>query len=291
MSVITSPTMSDMSTEINWPILKSYLEEDKVTFEDLKLPCGICYDTMTVLPHQHQEDDNHNTHNAVIFPCGHIFGKSCIEEAFGENSSLSSVCFACRTDLTHPKCGHTNFGKPMPNRKEDVCTIPATLSNNGLIPQNCGTCIINKIIRELQDHARELNKEPTNNQYLVLSYQTSPNTEPTFCWPFDTDLNQYDNLVECQPPIGTQRTLKGFEVAQRFVDLDLSWVDEPISDYKFRFYMWTPPAEDMAMVELCSEFSKLQFQPKVQNHSIISMFYKLMEKSGIEDEDEDEDEE
>jgi hypothetical protein len=38
-----------MCTEVNWPVLKSYLEEDKVAFEDLELPCGVCHDTMTVL--------------------------------------------------------------------------------------------------------------------------------------------------------------------------------------------------------------------------------------------------
>jgi hypothetical protein len=134
-STAAAPTMNEKRTETNWSLLKVYLENDKVSFSDLELICAVCRDPMSVLPdgHGHREEDDVNSHRAMILPCGHIFGNSCIKTAFSDGSDLRPVCFMCRADLVHPGCQHIHLGQQMPCSKKYLSQFPT----NGFIHSWC----------------------------------------------------------------------------------------------------------------------------------------------------------
>ncbi|OBS20774.1 hypothetical protein FPOA_07114 [Fusarium poae] len=286
MSATTSPTMSDMRTEVNWPVLKSYLEQDKVAFEDLELPCGVCHDTMTVLPHQHEEDEDGKSHNAIILPCGHIFGKACFEAAFDQSSSLRPVCFICRADLTFPECGHIHRGLPLPSSKESISSIPDVISKDGLMAPTCGGCLCDETSQAFCDHASEVNNNSSGDEYLMYGCQVAPTSEITFR-PFDSDLEPEENGVVslCETPREVMWALKRFEERNSMAESGMHWFDDATIGYKWQFYKWAPYMS-MPSKPAFNEGKCITIDERTP---LAEMFWDLMKK-GDDDLDEDDEE-
>ncbi|RGP58856.1 hypothetical protein FSPOR_11754 [Fusarium sporotrichioides] len=239
-----TPTFKDMCTETHWSVLSSYLKNDKVSFKDLELPCGICRNTMTVLSHQHHKDEDGNTHNAVVFPCGHIFGKSCVDLAFGKESSLQPVCFACRADLTHSECGHLHSGLPMPSSKEDLGSIPAVLSKQGRMAPYCAGCIYGDLLDDLWQYVEEFIL-PTEGQRLMgfCHLVSDPDAEVP-CWtPFQPDgrgLEDDPDKYRCEPPEEATQALIHFEERLENAEFGQYWFKNNLPRFEWKFFMWKP---------------------------------------------------
>ncbi|RGP77517.1 hypothetical protein FLONG3_4302 [Fusarium longipes] len=297
---VNTPTIEEMRAETNWPILKTYLQTDKISFEDLELPCAVCCDTISV--------EDGDAHRATIFPCGHIFGKSCIEVAFNKESTLRPVCFTCREDLAHPQCPHMHHGLPMPCSKEELDTIPPVLAKEGLISSSCIPCLAENTAVELT--ARILKSTTADGQFRMgLSCTCGDRTRnliPAGCNP--------EVSFECRAPEELFPFLEQYE-EDRYERA--YWFDKT-PNVKWRFFMWkvarTQPTfqeyvdyvffaegervQGMSLEELRDEFeSKLRVRSSpcatpvksIPVKSILEIYQELAD-SDEDDDDEDEDE-
>ncbi|KAF4456053.1 hypothetical protein F53441_1774 [Fusarium austroafricanum] len=124
-----------METTTYWPNLRDALIEDPSLFNQLRLDCGICFDEMSVFPHQHTYDPDmgYFSHRARILPCGHIFGSKCVH-ALVDQAIETDSNFTCM---------------PMPASIEAVYTFPPALSEGGILPDQCGDCQVCKIVTGL----------------------------------------------------------------------------------------------------------------------------------------------
>jgi hypothetical protein len=291
--------MEEMRSETHWPILKAYLKEGKVTFDDIDLPCGVCQDTMTVSPDQHTKDEDGKTHNAVIFPCGHIFGNSCIEVAFAENSSLRPVCFTCRADLTHPECGHMHPGLPMPCSQEELDSTPHVLAEGGLLSSSCGDCLLEDIAADLVKQVKTFNDSLPSDAGLLMGFT---------CQVMDAGVvRQCGNrgLSGYEPPEGALPILEHFKEQRALLESDNYWFEGSLSALEWRFYPLevSPPKPSSAFLEyVASMFSaegekakgmtwaelreEFEGQPRARP-SLLGLYLELMCKGDDDDEDDD----
>ncbi|RGP58857.1 hypothetical protein FSPOR_11755 [Fusarium sporotrichioides] len=140
--------------ETYWPVLKASLQNGDLFIRDLDLDCPICYDNMGVHPIRYGPKDEHgNDHRAVILACGHMVGKSCVR--FGD----LKTCPICRTSLEHLRCGHNNKGRTVPWVINELDSVPAELSNGGIIPSRCDSCRVQGMLNILMGYLSEIDNE------------------------------------------------------------------------------------------------------------------------------------
>ncbi|KAF4342327.1 hypothetical protein FBEOM_3734 [Fusarium beomiforme] len=137
-----------------WPRLRDSLIEDPDLFNRIHLECGICFDDMSIFPHQHTFDleaDTQNeslSHRARILPCGHMFGSKCIYTMIDEavkdmipGYQGAIYCPVCRVNFSwHENCRHEHTGMPMPTTMAGVYAMPPTFSEGGVLADKCGNC-------------------------------------------------------------------------------------------------------------------------------------------------------
>ncbi|EKJ74872.1 hypothetical protein FPSE_04908 [Fusarium pseudograminearum CS3096] len=315
MSTTSAPTMNEMRAETNWPVLKSYLEDGKVSFEDLKLPCGICRDTMTVLPSQHQTDEDGMTHSAMIFPCGHIFGKSCIELAFAEGSDLGRVCFACRADITYTECKHVHAGTSVPSTKEGIKDIPGILSKEGEMAERCGGCLLEYTSDKLIDEVSKVNASREDGCLMGFTCRHPPSGKSKSWTPMRNGqlcTVQGGDTAICKPTEEAMWSVTDFQDEQDRINSGKCWFQEGKIDLEWEFYLWNPPmtenaafheyvdykylmegetATGMTMEELRAEFfGKHMPLAKPKTRRLMDIYLELKAQGFDDDDDDDEDE-
>ncbi|KAF0635541.1 hypothetical protein NXS19_008574 [Fusarium pseudograminearum] len=315
MSTTSAPTMNEMRAETNWPVLKSYLEDGKVSFEDLKLPCGICRDTMTVLPSQHQTDEDGMTHSAMIFPCGHIFGKSCIELAFAEGSDLGRVCFACRADITYTECKHVHAGTSVPSTKEGIKDIPGILSKEGEMAERCGGCLLEYTSDKLIDEVSKVNASREDGCLMGFTCRHPPSGKSKSWTPMRNGqlcTVQGGDTAICKPTEEAMWSVTDFQDEQDRINSGKCWFQEGKIDLEWEFYLWNPPmtenaafheyvdykylmegetATGMTMEELRAEFfGKPMPLAKPKTRRLMDIYLELKAQGFDDDDDDDEDE-
>ncbi|RGP58858.1 hypothetical protein FSPOR_11756 [Fusarium sporotrichioides] len=100
-------------TETYFPHLLEILKQDPSAVERLKLDCGMCMEEMTSdgeVKHELPNGDDCFSHRAYIFPCGHIFGLSCVmrlrNHTFHESlhRRVENKCPTCRQRLHYIPC-------------------------------------------------------------------------------------------------------------------------------------------------------------------------------------------
>ncbi|KAI8689963.1 hypothetical protein NCS56_00260400 [Fusarium sp. Ph1] len=79
----TTPASSREEDQINesyWPVLRKIFERDPSGMDRLNLECMICDLSMSVKADEQGENNNGLGHRAVILPCGHLVGTSCMHK-------------------------------------------------------------------------------------------------------------------------------------------------------------------------------------------------------------------
>ncbi|KAM6540302.1 hypothetical protein FALCPG4_002021 [Fusarium falciforme] len=132
--------MSPMITETFWPALRAQLFHPDSTIADCAINCTICYEKVEL---QHKIAPHESDHTAVVLPCGHIFGSSCLR--FWSESLLDRgtppSCPSCRHTTIHPECRHTSRPMEIPLEPRQPDNVSNATSHSGNIQKSLRTFI------------------------------------------------------------------------------------------------------------------------------------------------------
>ncbi|KAI1042853.1 hypothetical protein LB505_001139 [Fusarium chuoi] len=147
-----TPNITEDSEDSYWPNLEASIDSNKVQFKDLSIECAVCRTDVTIFPQDHVvEEEVGESHKAVILPCGHIFGASCVKRYFDMKSQerAHAFCIKCRAPCYHPACGHPFYGEPMPCSVPRMAFTPHVVGKGGSIDQRCQTCTYKNVIMDI----------------------------------------------------------------------------------------------------------------------------------------------
>ncbi|KAF5002213.1 hypothetical protein FGRMN_519 [Fusarium graminum] len=130
---------SEQCSETYWPVLKGLLATGQVTFENLQLPCMICYEDMTFHPDERRLDEPYEDHSAVVLRCGHIIGSCCMLHTINSSRDreASVCCPQCRNGFFHKDCWHMHEPHQMPSTMEALDSVPLDSNPIKDLCQNC----------------------------------------------------------------------------------------------------------------------------------------------------------
>ncbi|RSL57511.1 hypothetical protein CEP54_008244 [Fusarium duplospermum] len=97
-------------TDTFWPTLKAQLLHPDTTIRDCSVACTICYENVEL---EHDVSSDEPAHTAVVLPCGHIFGSSCLgywTQSLVDRGTTPS-CPTCRRETIHSACEH--YARPL----------------------------------------------------------------------------------------------------------------------------------------------------------------------------------
>ncbi|KAF5624927.1 hypothetical protein F52700_9302 [Fusarium sp. NRRL 52700] len=146
------PTITEEAQDSYWPNLEASIDSNKIQFKDLSIECDVCRTDVTIFPKDHVVDKEvGESHRAVILPCGHIFGASCVKRYFDIKSEEGSLatCIKCRAACYHPACGHPFYGEPMPCSIPGMAFTPHVVGKGGMIDHRCMPCTMARIISDI----------------------------------------------------------------------------------------------------------------------------------------------
>ncbi|KAF4416103.1 hypothetical protein FACUT_12864 [Fusarium acutatum] len=146
------PTITEESEDSYWPNIEASIDNNKIKFKDLSIECVVCRTDVTIFPKDHVIDEEvGESHRAVVLPCGHIFGASCVKQYFDMNKeerTLSS-CIKCRAACYHPACGHPFYGEPMPCSIPGMAFTPHVVGKGGSIDKRCKLCTYENVVLDI----------------------------------------------------------------------------------------------------------------------------------------------
>jgi hypothetical protein len=99
----------------------------------------------------HSPNVDGNVEDPVITACGHIFGKSCLEQWLAPESTLT--CPLCRFVLKYKECGHVI--KPLPAFSKST---PSKITGDQT-PFNCSRCELHTLASNCQRACDDLLEE------------------------------------------------------------------------------------------------------------------------------------
>ncbi|KAM0232823.1 hypothetical protein ACHAPO_007649 [Fusarium lateritium] len=155
-----------------WPPLRTALLSGELKPEDLKIDCAICLERCTVLGREVKEHGL--THTAVILPCGHILGHSCINKHLWHllKKEGKARCPFCREKFHHTECGHICSVYSIPLDEELTKTIPEILGRGGSISTKCHECWLRGLAENLKRTIRKPYGSCTFRDQLEISVMT-----------------------------------------------------------------------------------------------------------------------
>ncbi|KAG9504800.1 hypothetical protein J7337_004778 [Fusarium musae] len=142
------PNITEDSEDSYWPNLEASIDNDKIKFKDVSIECVVCRTDVTIFPKDHVVDEEvGESHRAVILPCGHIFGASCVKQYFDMKTEQRqpASCIKCRAACYHPACGHPFYGEPVPCSIPRMAFTPHVVGKGGSIDERCRFCTIQKV--------------------------------------------------------------------------------------------------------------------------------------------------
>ncbi|SPJ82071.1 uncharacterized protein FTOL_09476 [Fusarium torulosum] len=231
-------------SETYWPLLKEQLSSGKVSFNDLELPCSICYDTMGIQDSELAADETGYHHGAVILPCGHMFGYSCFRQAVeaSEEDEMNVCCPSCRASVTHSKCGHVHEGQRMPTCLKEL-NLVASIPKGGHMMESCKHCIVSSYLMALQSYLNLLPANPELQTDLHISIKTRYHLYTSFPRPeFSEEVSVPASVARLFRTIMADH--KEIESGESYYHAcaEGTWCDEPISDYTvLQCYITGPP--------------------------------------------------
>ncbi|KAF5554757.1 hypothetical protein FPHYL_8379 [Fusarium phyllophilum] len=157
------PNITEDSEDSYWPNLEASIDNNKIKFKDVSIECVVCRTDVTIFPKDHVVDDEvGESHRAVILPCGHIFGASCVKQYFDMKTEQRqpASCIKCRAACYHPACGHPFYGQPMPCSIPRMGFTPHVVGKGGSIDPRCKLCTIRKVGRDILVEVRRAPDRP-----------------------------------------------------------------------------------------------------------------------------------
>ncbi|KAF4954877.1 hypothetical protein FGADI_4979 [Fusarium gaditjirri] len=146
------PHVTEDSQNGYWPNIEASIDNNEFQFKDLSIECVVCRTDVTVFPKDHVVDEEvGESHRAVILPCGHIFGASCVKRFFDmkNEEGARASCIKCRAACYHPACGHPFYGEPMPSHVPGMAFTPHVVGKGGKIDMHCEKCTYKKAIYDI----------------------------------------------------------------------------------------------------------------------------------------------
>ncbi|KAF5684466.1 hypothetical protein FDENT_6697 [Fusarium denticulatum] len=143
------PNITEDSEDSYWPNLEASIDNEKIKFKDVSIECVVCRTDVTIFPKDHVVDEEvGESHRAVILPCGHIFGASCVKQYFDMKTEQRqpASCIKCRAPCYHPACGHAFYGAPMPCSIPRMAFTPHVVGKGGSIDPLCKPCNIRRAV-------------------------------------------------------------------------------------------------------------------------------------------------
>ncbi|KAI8679712.1 hypothetical protein NCS57_00249700 [Fusarium keratoplasticum] len=144
-----SPREEDQINELYWPVLRKILEKDPSGMDRLNLECMICNLPMSIKADKNGENKNGFGHRALILPCGHLVGTSCMHEfnVYRLQNGLHFTCPLHCEPLHHPECGCFLFCWHMPDKVEDFDGKPFCRAEGMPVTPKCGSCTLKDVGR------------------------------------------------------------------------------------------------------------------------------------------------
>ncbi|KAH7248665.1 uncharacterized protein BKA55DRAFT_690778 [Fusarium redolens] len=139
------PNVTEESKDTYWPNLVASINNNDIEFKDIAVECVVCRTNVTIYPKDHVVDEEvGESHRAVILPCGHIFGASCVKKFFDikQREGARASCIKCRAACYHPHPTCMAF-------------TPHVVGKGGQIDDCCKMCSIK---RAIADVTTELNR-------------------------------------------------------------------------------------------------------------------------------------
>ncbi|KAM5519198.1 hypothetical protein FOXYSP1_09983 [Fusarium oxysporum f. sp. phaseoli] len=148
------PNITEESEDSYWPNLEASIDNNEIEFKDISIECVVCRSNVTIFPKDHVVDEEvGESHRAVILPCGHIFGASCVKRFFDMKTEegARASCIKCRAACyhPHPDCGHPFYGEPMPSHKPGMAFTPHVVGKGGKIDLCCKMCTYKNAIYDI----------------------------------------------------------------------------------------------------------------------------------------------
>ncbi|KAI1052426.1 hypothetical protein LB507_007625 [Fusarium sp. FIESC RH6] len=179
----TEPSNTDPITNTNWPTLLREVQDDPDNKRVLRLTCDICFELMATSPGQ---DPGNLCHEAIILPCGHMFGQSCIEEWIQskERRHYKYSCPKCRAVMKpFVKCHHPIRGRCIPPSRDEYPTVSPMITPGARQFAKCTRCVATgglELLRKLTGKPR-VELEP--GQAFVFRL-VSPDASQQFIYPY-----------------------------------------------------------------------------------------------------------
>ncbi|KAK0715806.1 hypothetical protein B0H67DRAFT_250997 [Lasiosphaeris hirsuta] len=120
----------------NWD--DCFVPDPRYTFLYAKkqIGCVICKEHVLRLRPEMETLDECRDSIPALLPCGHVFGRACLEEWLSQGN-LS--CPACRIALVYPICRHAI--RPRNLYEDTIFTVPKTIPRGGVIDISCEICL------------------------------------------------------------------------------------------------------------------------------------------------------
>ena len=206
----------------------------------------------------HQRFSPADEHAPYILPCGHIFGRMCVETMFGANLNVMPTCPMCGQGSYHAGCGHWEIGVQLPNTKERMRNVPRLVcetnqsdetrktdkhdqadqtektektTKNGKITDECMGCTLNDVLADLQKIADACSKDAC--QQMRVTCRDASTNEICACHP---DHNEAVQGTPCAEPEGAASRITRFMEYCKKVNSGRYWAGW-LLEVKFSFEM------------------------------------------------------
>ncbi|KLP09818.1 Uncharacterized protein LW94_7892 [Fusarium fujikuroi] len=219
-----------------WPDVVKAINGGEVTLRDAKINCVICREpTMSSGPDDVIVPEPEESHRAVVVPCGHIFGSTCLRSWFDNLKSAGAPvrCPTCRTDCfhPHPTCQHPFYGVPMPTNVPDMAQIPRIIQDGGKITEGCGDCRRAKALIDIYNQVRMMADAPDELKlYFIIEVEDDGES-------YYSGVNGLARLRPVLFPDAIIRFIREYrDKAARLEDSDDIWVSGRVSS--FTYALW-----------------------------------------------------
>lgn len=200
-------------TETFWPLIRSALMSREVTFSDLELQCPICYTNMPLSSYPASDEKNDYGHGPIVYPCGHMFGRSCFVNnvTYNTDNGLDVSCPVCRGKFNYTKCKHPHYGFKMPRDMKGVEDFPTIVPQGGVVFELCHQCLIEATLKTAGEKLRADPGLPEDLRHCA-TISITVNVQTYY------SLDTKGKLVDLEAPEGFKSYVAGLKAGLAFYE-------------------------------------------------------------------------